>query len=538
MAKSSPQKAAKNSTPQTSYDDVPYNSYPFAQTSPELIQGIAKIFGLNAPAPATARVLEIGCASGGNIISIAARFPESQCVGFDYSKRQIDDGIKVIEQVGLKNVQLKHLSATDVTKELGEFDYIICHGVISWVPAEVREKIVQICSENLSKDGVAYVSYNTLPGWNSVRSVREMMLYHTAGYQTPAEKAQAARQVLKFVGDAMRANGNPTSAVVDRELELLNSQADSYLLHEHLEDTNHQYYFHEFMSLAGKFNLQYLAETSLEKMFSGNFSKEVAQVLATSADIVRTEQYMDYIYDRRFRSTLLCHKDRILKRNIDPMQVAEGYIYNRYTFPAGFASHVINSGTMCQFSAASGMTMSTDDPLVLALLQSLLEHSGAPVSVPKLVNATTEKLKKIKHPITGESKEIITGSLCEGILRHIFLGGIAFYSSAPNYATEVSAKPCVTDLARFQAENWNWCSGLRMEHFILNPFDKKMIPLVDGKHDKKAICAALEPHFASGELQMSENNQPLTDMQTVKQRIPEFVEASLQRFAELGLLVK
>ena len=546
MAKAADQKIAKSSNGKTAtsalsraYDEVPYSSYPFAQTSPDLLQGIGKLFGLNAPSPDKARILEIGCASGNNIIAMAARYPESTCIGIDYAVRQIELGQEQLNDLDLTNIELKHLSIMDIDKSFGEFDYIICHGVLSWVPPEVQEKILEVCSTNLAPDGIAYVSYNTLPGWNSVRSVREMLIYHTAVYNTPTEKAQAARQILKLIGDSARTNNNTTMAqTIERELEILNSQPDYYLLHEHLEENNYQFYFHQFMALAAKNNLQYLAETSLEKMFSGNFAPEISEVLATSTDIVRTEQYMDFIYDRRFRSTLLCHADRILNRNLKSTDLLEGYLHNRFTFPENFKDTDVTKPGLLKFTAASGMILTTDDSLAISLIKELDASNNEVFPIKQLIQNTIETLKKSKHPLAERPVTDLEEMFCQLLMRYLFIGGIYYYLKPLPYTVQLSARPMASKLSRVQVKSQNWVSSQRQEHIGITPFDNKLISLLDGTRDKTDLIKELIPFFANNELVMSEQSQPVTDVKMIETRLPEFVNTALDRYAALGLIVK
>ena len=143
------------------YDESPYASYPYPQSQPNRLATIATLFGMKPQSIHDCRVLELGCASGGNLIPLAVALPGSRFVGIDLSGRQVEQGQQVVSTLGLKNVELSCRSILDVTPELGQFDYIICHGVWSWVPADVREKILTICRDQLSPQGVAYVSYNT-----------------------------------------------------------------------------------------------------------------------------------------------------------------------------------------------------------------------------------------------------------------------------------------------------------------------------------------------------------------------------------------
>lgn len=152
--------------PSTSYDEIPYSDNCFPYTHPDHLATVATFHGLTPPPVRNCRVLELGCARGGNIIPMALGLPEGRFLGIDLSSRQIAEGRSIIEKLGLQNIDLQTLGITDIGENSGLFDYIVCHGVYSWVPDQVRDKILAICSENLAPSGVAYVSYNTYPGWH------------------------------------------------------------------------------------------------------------------------------------------------------------------------------------------------------------------------------------------------------------------------------------------------------------------------------------------------------------------------------------
>ncbi len=147
--------------PTASYDEVPYSDYVFPYTHPASVAAVAALFGMRPADPARCRVLELGCWSGANLIPMACDLPGSEFVGIDLSPRQIDHGRRAVAALGLTNIDLRPGSILDVDDRFGRFDYIVCHGVYSWVPAEVREGILAVCKANLAADGVAYVSYNT-----------------------------------------------------------------------------------------------------------------------------------------------------------------------------------------------------------------------------------------------------------------------------------------------------------------------------------------------------------------------------------------
>src|SRR5438067_606079 len=134
----------------TSYDEVPYTSYPFPDTHPDHLCTVATLFGLKPPDISQCRVLELGCASGGNLMPLAELYAESTFLGIDLAQRQIDFGQQQVAELGLKNVELRRASITEVDDSYGKFDYIICHGVYSWVPDTVQAKILDVCRQNLS----------------------------------------------------------------------------------------------------------------------------------------------------------------------------------------------------------------------------------------------------------------------------------------------------------------------------------------------------------------------------------------------------
>ena len=147
------------------YDAVPYESLSFAQSHPARMSGMAKLFGLAAPPLATARVLELGCTYGGNLLPLAMRYPGAQFVGVDFSQVQIERANKSRDELGLRNVTFRQADIRDIAKESGQFDYIVAHGVYSWVPSDVQEALLELMGRHLAPEGVGYVSYNVYPGW-------------------------------------------------------------------------------------------------------------------------------------------------------------------------------------------------------------------------------------------------------------------------------------------------------------------------------------------------------------------------------------
>ncbi len=287
------------------YDSMPYESHSFPQSAPEQLCAIANLFGLNAPAVEGARVLEIGCASGGNIIPFALRHPKSRVVGIDLSAVQVASGQARIAELGIKNAMLKAMNIADSSAK-GSFDYIICHGVYSWVPQSVQTAILRVCGDYLSDTGVAYISYNTYPGWKMREIVRDAMMLRASTRTDPGEKLSYARGMLDFI-EQVSAPNSAFRKALEENLPIVRNGNPYYLHHEFLELCNSPCYFRDFLGAAEAHGLAYLGDAEPKSMFVGNYGAHVAEPLLNEVggDQVLLEQYLDFVSNRSFRQTLL-----------------------------------------------------------------------------------------------------------------------------------------------------------------------------------------------------------------------------------------
>lgn len=189
------------------YDPVPHHSHPFPLTAPGHLAAVAHLFGLDTPDVSHARVLEIDCSSGGNLVPFAAYHPQAQVVGLDLSQVQIDQGRRRIAELGPGNLNLIQgdIAHTDLAA-LGKYDFVICHGVYSWVPENVQRAILSACQTLLAPNGIAYLSYNVYPGWKAKEIVRDAMLLRGCDVGTPEQRLSYARGMIDFLEEVAPAN--------------------------------------------------------------------------------------------------------------------------------------------------------------------------------------------------------------------------------------------------------------------------------------------------------------------------------------------
>ncbi|QYO67142.1 class I SAM-dependent methyltransferase [Leptolyngbya sp. 7M] len=185
------------------YDAIPYPSFSFPQTRPDRLSTIGLFYGIETATPDKCRVLELGCGNGTNLISFAYTHPESSFLGIDLSSVHIVKADDTKQRLGLKNIKFQCLDILAIDpNELGKFDFIIAHGLFSWVPEEVRERILTIYSECLAQNGIGYISYNAYPGFHIREIVRRIMRYHTRTIESPLEKVEKGVEIIRLLSNA------------------------------------------------------------------------------------------------------------------------------------------------------------------------------------------------------------------------------------------------------------------------------------------------------------------------------------------------
>lgn len=516
----------------SSYDEVPYDSNFFAASHPERMATMATLFGMTPPAVDRCRVLELGCAGGGNLLPMAQALPGSQFVGIDLSPRQVAAGRAIVETVGLTNVDLRVLSIADVDEAFGRFDYIICHGVYSWVPAEVRDQILALCRRNLSPDGVAYVSYNTYPGWHLRGMVREMLVFHTRPFADPHERVQQARAFLEFLS---RSSGDPHglyARILKQEAAYLEDRDDSYLFHEHLEEVNHPVYFSEFVARAVAAGLQYLGPARF-KIRDANLPPDVQGTLEElTADRIRREQYLDFLDNRTFRQSLLCHAE-IAVREVPTPEALRGLQISAQSRPSSEQPDV-GTEAVEEFRGLGGETVTTNRPLIKAALVALYQQRSRSLTLEELGAEVRSRLAQAQGADPADGG---LSTLAEGLLHCHLSNLVALHVHEPHFVLEPSERPVATPLVRYQAEAGDCVISVRGRYVQLEAFDRLVVRLLDGTRDLPALRERLAQWVADGTLEIRDEDGRLADAAQVRLALAESLEPSLHRLAHHALLI-
>ncbi len=471
------------------YDEMPYSALPYGHTHPSRLAAVATLAGLSPPSVERCRVLELGCGAGGNLAPMAQESPHATFVGIDLSQRQIDDGKTLVAELGLTNLDLRHLSITDIDESLGTFDYIICHGVYSWVPDSVREKILDVCRDLLDSQGVAYISFNTYPGWHMRGMVCDLMRFHARQFTDATEQVRQARAFLQFAAQSAEKD-SVYSTLLKFEQELISQASDTYLFHEHLEADNRPVYFHEFAEYAADHGLQYLGEAkpSPIRFAIGDEARQMLDQLAD--DAVRHEQYLDFLLGGVFRHSLLCHADAKLDWEGAPQRIGACAI-SALAEPIGPLTDVTSQEEV-QFRVtgdATGKTvLSTCQPLIKAVL-SVLERT-----YPAAIDS-----EPLRTDVAGLLGNPIRDVDWHNAIWQSYQRTLLDLRVCPPRFGPVSEKPMTSPLARLlvirgeEAITNRWHRSTHPE-----AFERLVLALADGTHDRQALIDKLDELSRSG----------------------------------------
>ena len=425
MAKDN-QQIATDDMQQTIYKELGYKSYPFPFTTPAYLEAYGTLVGLKPPTAKTARVLELGATYGGNIISQAVHNPEATFIGIELSQDQVEKGNKIISDAKLDNVSLLQGDILNFDESLGNFDYIIAHGFYSWISDEMKDKLLDIISHHLADNGIAYVSYNTYPGWHTMEEVRQLMLFANRGYDelTHKEKVLRGKTVGSLVGSQILNYDN----LKERNSKFLGAlrsvmqKDDYYVGHDHLEPHNDPCYFYQFNEHLKVYNLAYVCDADLTLSMVRTYDESIADKLEKLAPNSQAdqEQYLDFMLDTTFRKSIICKADAAKNLNYDVANpekvntVPVRTIVNNFVFQILFDEEALEM---------------FENKLVRDTFQALIKDGGTFNMIEALA------ILKAAHDAAKASEEDLEPAVCslyKAIVEHMVRGGIRFYKTFPD----------------------------------------------------------------------------------------------------------
>lgn len=530
---------ASSRSDDSSYDTVPYPGTTYPQSHPDRLASLATLYGLR-PAPVDdCRVLELGCGTGENLLPLALRFPRSSFHGVDLSRVQVAAAERSISELGLRNLHVEQADLSTLD-EGPAYDYVIAHGVYSWVPPPVRAALLRVCRRHLAPQGVAYVSYNVLPGWHFRSVVREALLFHLQGVVEPRERVEQGRAMLEFLRAAIGDVNSAHRLVFDEVARTIASNGEqerSLLFHDLLESENSPIHFTGFIEHATAQGLRFLAEADLSDMSPELHGESAAATLARlGGDVVRREQYLDFIVNRSFRQSLLCRDDA--EPHGEPradalMQLA---VACKPSFLQGAGNE--REGARLRVRDVRARLHEVNEPLLRAAVLVAAEHWPGAMTWSALTRETRARAAAGARAVVQPAREhdAEEDSLRAGVLRLARLGIVELWSLPPMLASEATARPRASRWARHRvARGLPFCS-LRNEPVEFAELSLSLIALLDGTRDHDGLVDELSRLFHDDGLVLCVEGEVARGGPRLREMLAALLPRQLRMLAQAGLL--
>lgn len=507
-----------------SYDAIPYPSKIFTQMNPDRLATFAKLYGMTPPDAEKCRFLELGCGNGSNLVAQAYVFPRAEFVGIDLSERHIEEAAASAAELNLTNVAFRQMDVMQMSAdEFGTFDFIVAHGLFSWIPETVRARVLEIYREMLTANGVGYISYNAYPGGHLREMARGAMRYHTRGTDDPLEKVQKAITFLAFLAE--NSNEKETfQPVLERELQRHFAHDTADIFHDDLAEFYRPFYFYEFAELLEKHDLQYLSEAEIMAMSAYSFSKEVRQML-DALEALEREQYLDFLRGRYFRQTLVCRRENNLNRQVEPSVLNDFYISSAirpHRARPDFAPQKIE-----KFAGKKNVGFEIDHALTKAALVYLGEIWGNSAAFSEIIENAQEILKThgIEFAVTEKDREItaaILWQMCSST------GLVEINVMRRELRPPAGEKPKANRLARWQitrGQNISTLFGTSIK--AEDEISRRLIELMDGTRTRGELLKEIT--------EFAENLEDLPDKREILENMPNWLNENIEYSERMAL---
>lgn len=474
---------------------LPYISMPIPYTHPGALAGLMALYGIAAPPPETADVLELGCAGGGNIIPLAAQFPRAKFIGVDLSDAHVMAARQRIAALGLKNIEIRKGDIAKLRFSKEKFDYVLCHGVFSWVPTSAQKAILKICTERLTRNGVAAISYNVLPGWHLRNVIRDLAFFHCKKADPPKARADQVRKILAELAASVN-TADPYGQVLAHEAKRIAGLPSSYILGEFLSAENTAYYFEEFAGMAAAHRLSYVCEGDLAASLSEYLMPSAAPRIAELAgsDPVLKQQYLDFFTGRTFRRSVLIRSQRAKELRAPPTPDGLRNLNISATLKADAAE---SSETVSAFKDGRARTVKAKDPAVRLALARLADAYPSMLTLDEML----APVGTIKAPRDAASE----GRVLDVVFK-LLASGRANISTTPLRTGRMDQpRPKVWTVARAEAATGQpWVTSRTHHAVALNKGLSHLIKFIDGTRDRPAIAKQLALNLSAGDVKISD----------------------------------
>lgn len=287
--------------------DVVYTRNVYQELMPAWLATIALLLGQRPPDLSQPfRYADLGCGHGLTATFVAATCPHAEVWAFDFNPAHVESGRQLAAAAGLTNLHFQEASFADLADRapagLPDFDFIVSHGVASWISADNLAKLIQVIGQRLRAGGLAYLSYNVTTGWASMLPVQTLMRALTRSNQGRSD--QAASEILDYLDGLKDAGAHFFAAnpAVAKRLAETRQQDPRYIAHEFLSADWHPLMFAEMAEAMAEVKCTFIGSaTPTENLDAVAVPPAVASLMAKASDPILRETLRDFGNAQTFR---------------------------------------------------------------------------------------------------------------------------------------------------------------------------------------------------------------------------------------------
>jgi SAM-dependent methyltransferase len=505
--------------------DIGYTQSVYRETAPGWLAMAALLMGHRPPdLKRPFRYADLGCAHGATAIAVAAACSEAEVWGFDFNPAHVETARRFAALAGLDNATFVEASFADLARraerDLPEFDFIVAHGVLSWVSPENRRHVIDIIGRRLRPGGLAYLGYNTTSGWASMVPIRALMrMLLTAG---PERSDLAVPGILDFLDRVKEAGaqyfGGHTT--LDRRLELMRQQDARYIAHEYLNEDWHPLMFADVADAMAEAKCTFIGSATLTDNIEGvSVPATFVPLLAEADDVYLRETLRDIGCAQTFRRDLY-------RRGIAPMLPREHHVLLEELAILGLGAPI---GDEITIAIPRGTV--TGRPEIYRPLLAMLDNG--PVSI-----AAAEKSEGLSgHPLTEVLQAVamlVTGGYAAPKLPN---------GASPTARRTARALNSAIIEANASGDNLNWLAAPAVGAAVPTAVMEGLIvgALLEGRpSDVEALTDHVLAQLARCGRTAQKDGQPVTDPVEARRIVADAVRTTLDRrvraFRQLGML--
>jgi trans-aconitate methyltransferase len=299
---------------------ISYTDTFFSELNPHMIRCSALMRGFQVPDSTHFTYCELGCGKGHSLLLYAAANPHAQWIGIDLSEEHIHYAEQRARKLGITNCEFIRADLTELD-ELPSCDYIVMHGLYTWVQESVQEAIHRLIETSLTENGLVLVSYNAYPGWHVYEPLLKM--FREYSMHLSDDPFHNAEQGLGFVQWMHEQQSEYMRAVPSTGtfIEELSKHDLRYIIHEYYADHWSPLWFKEMNQKMEKSNLSFAGQVPFYLNIGAIALPEgFEDILAIGEDVTQFEMYKDFIRNTMFRWDVYARGTRDIAEPFESLQ--------------------------------------------------------------------------------------------------------------------------------------------------------------------------------------------------------------------------